>query len=96
MATSRHGAWFSLLHDDAQVDAAIVQALVTSHGSLDSPPLIVASIGGKGHSALNAIAIYLGRDLDAHWGASGFAAAAVEHLGAADSRCTLKDNDRGA
>src|SRR5260370_28458397 len=33
------GAWFALLQADPSVTEAVLQALSTSHGSLDAPPL---------------------------------------------------------
>ena len=75
------GAWFSLLCDDDElVLAAVLQALRTSFGSLDAPPLIVAAVVLGGSASAPAIEHYLRRDVEQNWGASGFARAACDAL----------------
>ena len=45
------GAWLSILHREPAVTAAVLQALVTSQGSLDSPPLATAAVVLAGSAA---------------------------------------------
>lgn len=89
------GAWFSLLHDDDRVRVEVLQALSTSNGSLDSPPLVVAALLLAGPASLPALETYAGRDASAEWGACGFAAAAIEHLGGGSAvACGATPDDR--
>ena len=74
------GAWFALLRDDPSVTEAVLQALSTSHGSLDASPLAAAAVILAGARALPALEIYYAADLANEWGAAGIAAAAVDHL----------------
>ena len=77
------GAWLATLHDDETAVAdAVVAALGRSHGSLDAPPLVVAGLAVAGEQAEPALVLYLQRDLQQQWGAAGFVAAALRHLGA--------------
>lgn len=88
------GAWFSLLHgDDADVRAELFRALARSHGSLDAPPLVTAATVLAGSDAVAAIEEYAARDAAGDWQASGFAGAAVEHLGGQPANGTT-DGDR--
>lgn len=74
------GAWFSLFQDDQTVIEAVLEALSTSWGSLDAPPLAVAAVVLAGPGALPALETYYAADLSHGWGAAGVAAAAVDHL----------------
>ncbi len=89
------GAWFSLLCGDVEkVLPALLRALDTSNGSLDSPALTVAAVVLGGSTAAPAIEHYLRRDVDAAWGAGGFAGAAAESLGSAVAAGFASDRDR--
>ena len=88
------GAWFSLLNDDDRVRDGVLQALSTSNGSLDSPPLVVAALLLAGPASLPALESYASRDVSAEWGACGFAAAAIEHLGGSAVACGATPDDR--
>ena len=74
------GAWFALLQADPSVTEAVLQALSTSDGSLDAPPLAAAAVILAGARALPALETYYATDLANEWGAAGIAAAAVDHL----------------
>jgi hypothetical protein len=74
------GAWFALLLDDHSVTDAVLQALSTSHGSLDAPPLAAAAVILGGAWALAALETYYAADLANEWGAAGIAAAAIDQL----------------
>jgi len=74
------GAWFALLLDNHSVTDAVLQALSTSRGSLDAPPLAAAAVILAGVRALPALETYYAADLANEWGAAGIAAAAVDHL----------------
>lgn len=74
------GAWFSLFQDEQTVIEALLEALSTSWGSLDAPPLAVAAVVLAGPGALPALEAYYAADLSHGWGAAGLAAAAVDHL----------------
>jgi hypothetical protein len=74
------GAWFALLRDDRSVTEAVLQALSTSHGSLDAPPLAAAAVILAGARALPALETYYAADLANEWGAAGITAAAVDQL----------------
>jgi hypothetical protein len=75
------GAWFALLHDDAAVTAAVLDALEASAGSLTSPPLAVTAVVLAGRNAIPALEAYAASDDANGWGACGFAAAAAKYLG---------------
>lgn len=75
------GAWFGALRDEEDVVDAVLSALAGSHGSLDAPPLAVTAVLIAGERAVPALTTYLQRDSSARWGAAGFVAAAVRHLG---------------
>jgi hypothetical protein len=75
------GAWLSLRHDDdPAVTAAVLEALRTSQGSLDAPPLATAAVVLAGSDALDALRQYVMADLAADWGAANFVAAAIRHV----------------
>lgn len=75
------GAWLAVLHDDdPEVQQAVLEALVTSHGSLDSPPLATAAVLLAGADALKSLEIYLANDRHYDWGSAGFFEAAIEHI----------------
>jgi hypothetical protein len=74
------GAWFALLHPHPSVTDAVLQALSTSRGSLDAPPLAAAAVMLAGARALPALETYYAADLTHEWGAARIAAAAVDHL----------------
>lgn len=91
------GAWFSLLcTDDDTVLPAVLRALTTSNGSLDAPPLTVAAVVLGGAESLPAIELYVERDVEADWGASGFGVAAIERLGGSTTTAIASDEDRAA
>ena len=90
------GAWLAYVHPDPAVKEALRHALASSHGSLDAPLLATAAVVMLGADALGALEEYSDRDVAAGWGACGFVAAAIEHLGAVPANCASDDGDRQA
>lgn len=88
------GAWFAVGLTDPDVTDAVVAALGQSQGSLTSPPLMTASVVLADSAAVPGLADYLDRDLAHGWGSSGFAAAAIEHLGGTVSKGHSTRRDR--
>jgi len=86
------GAWFSLLRDDDEVTAEVLRAVSRSHGSLDAPPLVTAATVLAGPDAGPALEDYAARDAAGDWQASGFAGAAIEHLGHRPANGTTDDD----
>jgi hypothetical protein len=74
------GAWLSIATSDDGVDAAVLEALESSQGSLDSPPLITAAVMVSGVGAMPALTAYSQADLSNGWGAADVAGAAAHHL----------------
>jgi hypothetical protein len=74
------GAWLSVRFTDAAVTSALLRSLATSSGSLTSPPLAAAAVLVAGPGAMNALVQYYEADVAGQWGASGWIAAAAEHL----------------
>ena len=87
------GAWFALLHDEPAVRDAVLASLASSAGSLTSPPLAVVAVALTGERALEALERYATDDIAHEWGACGFVAAAISHLGGTTSACSPSDDD---
>ena len=90
------GAWFALLQDDEGVTASVLEALRSSLGSLDSPPLATAAVVLAGQHALPFLLEYAARDAENAWGACGFVAAAIEHIGGSCATCPPGEGDSAA
>ena len=89
------GAWFSLCCEGtAEVLPAVLQALATSQGSLDAPPLVVAAVLLGGPESIPTLNLYAERDVAAQWGACGFASAAIDSLGGSSAACSASGRDR--
>jgi hypothetical protein len=88
------GAWFALFHDNDAVRCAVLDSLASSAGSLTSEPLVAVAVALAGTSAGDALQRYAGRDLANGWGASGVAAAAMEHLGVYPAISSATNDDR--
>jgi hypothetical protein len=88
------GAWFALLHDDAVVTTAVLDALAASGGSLDAPPLATSAAVLAGRDALPALEAYAVADRARDLGACGYVAATIEHLGGRTTACAPDDRDR--
>ena len=89
------GAWFSLLVDDVDVNAAVLEALRTSGGRFTLPPLAVAAVTLTGEQAVPPLQEYQSQDVEFDHGACGFAGAALEYLKVESSLCEVEENDRG-
>lgn len=87
------GAWFALFHGD-EVTEALLHALVSSNGRLDSPPLATAAVVIAGTRAVPALEEYALKDAALRLGACGFAAAAIEHLLVLPLTCEPNAEDR--
>jgi hypothetical protein len=90
------GGWFAVMHDDNDVMFAVLEAVRSSLGSLDSPPLATAAVVLAGAQALPALQGYAARDAANGWGACGFAAAAIQHLGGSCAACPPTEQDSTA
>ena len=75
------GAWFAVRVREPEVTAAVLEALRTSRGSLDAPPLATAAVVLAGPAALNALEQHFAADRANGWGASQLITAAAHHLG---------------
>jgi hypothetical protein len=90
------GAWFAVMHDDQDVTYAVLEAVRSSLGSLDSPPLATAAVVLAGAQALPAFQEYAASDAANDWGACGFVAAAIEYVGGSCEACTPIERDSSA
>jgi Family of unknown function (DUF6000) len=90
------GAWFALFHDERDVGEALARSLETAAGSLAAPPLAVAAVRVLGAGACDPLARYAAEDAAHAWGACGFAAAALTHLGSDTAACPPTAEDRHA
>ena len=76
------GAWYALLHEPAPLADDLSESLSTSLGTLTAPPLATVAAVMLGPAALPALTTYAqAAAANAHLGADGFIAAAMEHLG---------------
>jgi hypothetical protein len=74
------GAWYAVRVGGPDVTAAVLDALRTSGGSLDAPPLATAAVVLAGPAAVDALEHYFAADQAHDWGASGLIAAAAHYL----------------
>lgn len=88
------GAWFALFHDDERVDAAVLDALAGSDGTLTAPPLSVVAITLVGEGSLEALHACARRDVERDLGACAFVAAAIEHLAGTPVSCAATESSR--
>jgi len=88
------GAWFALLHDRSAMNAAVLESLRTSAGSLTAPGLAVAAVEIAASDALESLAVYCEQDQRRDMGSCGFVAAAIEHIGSSSTACEAIDRDR--
>jgi hypothetical protein len=85
------GAWYAVRQPAPEVLQALVLALESSHGSLDSPPLATAAALVEPDRAVDAMRRYCDRDASEQWGACKFVAAALEHVGGIGTACEPGD-----
>jgi hypothetical protein len=85
------GAWYAVRQPEPEVLQALVLALESSHGSLDSPPLATAAALVEPDRAVEAMRRYCDRDTSEQWGACKFDAAALEHIGGIGAACEPSD-----
>jgi hypothetical protein len=74
------GAWYAIRVGGPDATAAVVDALCTSLGSLDAPPLATAAVVLACPAAVDALEHYFAADQAHDWGASGVTAAAAQYL----------------
>lgn len=74
------GAWYAVRLGGPDVTAAVLDALRTSQGSLDAPPLATAAVVLAGPAAVDGLEHYFAADQAHDWGASGLIAAAAHYL----------------
>ena len=76
------GAWLASGRA-RRVEAALLESLETSHGTLTAPVLATVALHGLGKAAARPLKTYLQLDLEHHWVAASFVAAVLERLDAA-------------
>jgi hypothetical protein len=79
------GAWFSMFHAATEVGAEVTAATLACAGAYTAPPLTIALVHLLGADAIPTLSQYLTKDIQSTLGASGFVAAAIEHLGGKSS-----------
>src|SRR5215468_11087479 len=89
------GAWLSSGRT-LLLDAALLESLETSAGSLTAPPLATVALHGLGTRAVPSLKTYLRQDLEHQWGSASFVAAILERLDAAPTGVAVDDQDRAA
>jgi len=87
------GAWLASGRA-SRVEAALLESMETSHGTLTAPVLATVALHGLGKAAVRSLETYLQLDLEHHWGAASFVAAVLERLDAAPPSVTTDDEDR--
>jgi len=93
------GAWYAVAAQDASLSAAVHDSLSTCLGHLTSPPLITAALAYPNAATASLLRDYIEADQRMHWGAAGFAAAALGRLeteseGAARADPLIRAEDR--
>ena len=76
------GAWLAAAQTSGDVTAAVLRALETSWGTLDSPPLAAAAVLLAGPAALPALETYAAREAEHRFGGADLVAAAAGYLAA--------------
>lgn len=89
------GAWLASGRA-SRVEAALLQSLETSLGTLTAPPLATVALYGLGAKAVPSLKVYLQRDIEHRWGSASFVAAVIERLDAAPLGVVINDQDRKA
>jgi hypothetical protein len=89
------GAWLAPGRTQ-RLEAALLESLETSLGSLTAPPLATVALHGLGVKAVPSLTTYLRRDLEHGWGSASFVAAVLERLDATPTGISVDDQDRRA
>jgi hypothetical protein len=89
------GAWLTAGRAH-RLEAALLNSLETSAGSLTAPPLATIALHGLGHRAAPSLVIYLDNDLKHQLGAAPFIAAVLERLDARPASVPIDDRIRAA
>lgn len=87
------GAWLASGRA-RRVEAALLESLETSHGTLTAPVLATVALHGLGKAAVRSLKTYLLLDLEHQWGAGSFVAAVLERLDAAPPGVAIDDEAR--
>jgi hypothetical protein len=89
------GAWLACGRA-RRLDAALLESLETSWGTLTAPPLAIVALHGLGAKAVPALEAYLRRDVEHQLGSAAFTAAVLERLGSVPADVAVNDQDRRA
>ncbi|MFI7626880.1 DUF6000 family protein [Microbispora rosea] len=89
------GAWLASGRTQ-RLEAALLESLETSLGSLTAPPLATVALHGLGMKAVPSLKTYLRLDLEHQWGSASFIAAVLERLDATPTGVAIDDQDRRA
>ena len=89
------GAWLASGRA-LRLEAALLQSLETSLGSLTAPALATVALHGLADKAVPSLKIYLQHHLDNQWGSAAFVAAVLERLDAAPPHVAIDDQARKA
>ena len=79
-----------------RLEAALLESLETSMGTLTAPPLATVALHGLGAKAGPSLEIYLRLDLEHRWGSASFIAAVLERPDATPTDVAINDQDRRA
>jgi hypothetical protein len=89
------GAWLACGRA-GRLEAALLESLETSRGTLAAPPLAIVALHGLGARAVPALQACLRRDLERQLGAAAFTAAVLERLGSGPAGVAVNDQERRA
>jgi len=89
------GAWLASGRTQ-RLEAALLESLETSLGTLTAPPLATVALRGLGAKAVPSLKTYLRLDLEHRWGSASFIAAVLERLDATPVGVAIDDQDRRA
>ena len=89
------GAWLASGRA-RRLEAALLESLETSLGTLTAPPLATVALHGLGAKAVPSLETYLRLDLEYRRGSASFVAAVLERLDAKPTGVAIDDQDRRA
>lgn len=87
------GAWLASGRA-RRLEAALLESLETSNGSLTAPPLAAVALHGLGAKAVPSLRTYLRLDLEHEWGSASFVAAVLERVDATPAGVAINDQHR--
>ncbi|GAA1280601.1 hypothetical protein Psi02_67320 [Planotetraspora silvatica] len=89
------GAWLASGRTQ-RLEAALLESLETSLGTLTAPPLATVALHGLGAKAVPSLTTYLRLDLEHRRGSASFVAAVLERLDVTPTGVAIGDRDRRA